>query len=86
VLGIAAGFLPDGDSPDRPEPDTTDLDVAIAADDAMTRDRDPVEEAAPSAYDGLGGHVEPEVELVAESMDPDATEPPGPEIHIEDSR
>jgi hypothetical protein len=87
VLGIVGGLLPVGGvTTDRPEPEASDLDIVIAADDAMTRERDPVEEAAVTADDALGGHVEPEIELVAESTDPDATEPPGPEIHFEDSR
>lgn len=86
VFGLLGDLVPGGDDSERPEPDTTDVDIAIAADDAMTRDRDPIEEAAVTADDGLGGHVEPEVELVAESTDPEATQPPGPEIHIEDRR
>lgn len=81
VMGIAAGLIPGGD--DQPEPETTDLDIAIAADDAMTREREPVEEAPLVPDEDLGGHIEPEVEVVAESADPEATEPPGPEVHVD---
>ena len=83
VVGIAAGLIPGGD--DQPEPEPTDLDVAIAADDAMTRPREPVEEAPLVPDADLGGHIEPEVEVVAESADPEAEEPPGPEVHVDPS-
>ena len=86
VFGVVGGFLPGGGVDERPEPETADLDIEIATDDAMTRERDPVEEAPLLPDDDLGGHVEPEVELVAESTDPDAAEPPGPEVHVEDRR
>ncbi len=84
VLGLVGGLLPDGDEADRPDPEPADLDTAIAADDAMTRDRDPVEEAPLRPDDDLGGHIEPEVEVVAESADPEVSEPPGAEIHVDD--
>jgi hypothetical protein len=85
VVGIAAGLLPgDGDQAE-PEPEPTDVDIAIAADDAMTRERDPVEEAPLLPDDDLGGHIEPEVEVVAESADPEATDPPGPDVHVDDA-
>jgi hypothetical protein len=83
VLGLVGGLLPGGED-ERPEPDMTDVEVAIAADDAMTRERDPAEEAVLLSDDDGTGHVETEVELVAESADPEATEPPGPEIRIDD--
>jgi hypothetical protein len=90
VLVIVGGLLPGGEATGRPQPDAPprpeDVEIAVAADDAMTRERDPIEEAALLPDDDLGGHVEPEVELVAESTDPEATEPPGPEIHVEDRR
>jgi hypothetical protein len=84
VVGIAAGLLPGRG--DEPETEPIDVDIAIAADDAMTREREPVEEAplVPDD-DDLGGHVEPEVEVVAESADPEATEPPGAEVHVDDA-
>ena len=83
VVGIAAGLVPGRG--DEPEPEPVDVDVAIAADDAMTREREPVEEAPLLPDDDLGGHIEPEVEVVAESADPEATEPPGPDVHIDDA-
>jgi hypothetical protein len=85
VLGVVGGLLP-GETGSDTEPATepVDLDIAVAVDDAMTRERDPVEEAPLVPDDDLGGHVEPEVELVAESADPEAVNPPGPEIHVEE--
>jgi hypothetical protein len=84
VYGVVEGLLPGGDGTD-PEPETADLDIEIAADDAMTRERDPVEEAPLVPDDDLEGHVEPEVEVVAESTDPDAAEPPGPDVHVDEA-
>jgi len=83
VTDIALGLLPGGESDDD-TPAEADVDIMVAADDAMTREREPVEEA-PLLADDDGGtdHVDTEVEVVAESADPEATEPPGPEIHIE---
>ena len=71
VVGVVGGLLPAGNGIEQPEPDTADLDLAVAADDAMTRQRDPVEEAplVPDD-DDLAGHVDTEVEVVAESADP----------------
>jgi hypothetical protein len=48
------------------------------------RERDPAEEAALAADDPLEGHVDVEVELVAESADVEATEPVGPELHVDE--
>ena len=82
IAGIAGGLLPGRDG----EPAEADApDVETAVDEALARDREPVEEAALAVDDPLGGHVEPEVELVAESADPEIAEPPGPEIHVDDS-
>ena len=75
-------------SPPTQPPDVTrtdDLAAAVAADDAMTREREPVEEAPLLPDDDLRGHIEPEVEVVAESADPEATEPPGAEVHGDDA-
>ena len=89
VAGVAWSLVPgvgddtyDARTP-APDPEPVDLDIAVAADDALTRERDPVEEAAPVAVEDPV-HVEPEVELVAESADPGATEPPGAEVHVDD--
>ena len=85
VFEIVGGLLPgdDGDDRPEPEPEITDVDIARAVDDAMTRERDPVEEPAPPD-DDLVGHIEPEVELVAESADAEAPDPPGPELHVDE--
>jgi hypothetical protein len=99
VVGLAAGLLPGhgGDDDDgyadprsavatapAPEPE---VDPAAAAREALERDREPVEEAIfePDAdFFEEEEHVEAEVELVAESHDVDATEPPGPQIHVDE--
>jgi hypothetical protein len=83
LTGIALGLLPGGHGDD----DTTvdeDVEIMVAADDAMTREREPVEEATLPLDDDGPGHVDSEAEVVAESADPEATDPPGPEIHVED--
>ena len=85
VIGLAEGLLPGGDEPDTAPLPTDDVDVLIATDDAMTRDRDPVEEAPLLPDDDLEGHVEPEVEVVAESADEEATERPGAEVHVDEA-
>lgn len=84
VIGVVDGLLPGGDEPDTAPLQTDDVEAAIAADDAMTRDREPVEEAPLLPDDDLGGHVEAEVEVVAEVADEGATEPPGPEVHVDE--
>ena len=85
VIGVVGGLLPGGDEPDTAPLPTDDVEIAVAADDAMTRPRDPVEEAPLLPDDDLEGHIEPEVEVVAESADEDATEPPGAELHIDEA-
>ena len=79
---IALGLLPGGHDDDD-VPGDAEVEIRIAADDAMTREREPVEEAPLLPDDDGTGHVDTEVEVVAESADPEATDPPGPEIHIE---
>ena len=88
VVGFAAGLLPGdgtGDAADErgPEPD---VDPREAAADALRRERDPVEEPAfePAAAAAPEEHVEAEVELVAESADLEATEPPGPQLRVDE--
>ena len=81
VAGMAGGLLPGrGDEPAEP----VGPDPEEAADEALARDRDPVEEAAVAADDALGGHIEPDVEVVAESADSGLTDPPGPDIHVDE--
>lgn len=99
VVGIAAGLLPGhggDDGEDRgadprseaaaaapPEPE---VDPAAAAREALDREREPGEEAIfePDEHFFDDDHVEAEVELVAESADVEATEPPGPTIHVDE--
>ena len=38
----------------------------------------------PDIEDDLGGHIETEVEVVAVSADPEAPDPPGPELHVDE--
>jgi hypothetical protein len=98
VVGLAAGLLPGhggGDEEQRGDPRSAvatapapepDVDPAAAAREAVHREREPVEEAIfePDADFFDDDHVEPEVELVAESADLGATEPPGPQIHVDE--
>ena len=84
VVSVLDGLLPGGDEPDTAPMPMDDVEIAIAADDAMTRAREPAEEAPLLPDDDLGGHVEPEVEVVAEVADEGATEPPGPEVHVDE--
>ena len=65
---------------------TPDVDPTDAAAEALERERDPAEEAIFTPDDDFfeEEHVESEVELVAESADVDATEPPGPQLHVDE--
>jgi hypothetical protein len=78
---------------------TPDLSPEAAAEAALERHREPAEEAAPdtparrapTVEEVVGvarvdepGHVEPEVELVAEFADPGAADPPGPELRVDE--
>jgi hypothetical protein len=83
VAGIALGLLPGGHEDDD-APTEADVDIMVAADDAMTREREPIEEAPLLPDDDGAGHVDTEAEVVAESADPEAEDPPGAEIHIDD--
>ena len=88
VAGIAAGLLPSGDdveAPSRPAVDL-DLDAAVAAEEALARDRQPPEEAIFTPDDDFfeEEHVDSDIVLVAESADVEATQPPGPEIHVDE--
>jgi hypothetical protein len=84
ATGIAIGLLSGGRAEHDP-PTETDVDVMVAADDAMTREREPVEEAPLLPDDDGAGHVDTEVEVVAESADPEATGP-GADVRVEDLR
>lgn len=86
VVGIAAGLLPgsDGREPAPTPTPTPDVDIEAVVADTLSRDRAPVERGAPTPEEELGGHVETEVELVAESADLEATEPAGPELHVDE--
>jgi hypothetical protein len=99
VVGFAAGLVPGHGGDDEaatatatatatapaPAPET-DVDPEEAAREALTREREPVEEAIFEPGDDFfeEEHVEAEVELVAESADVEATEPPGPTIHVDE--
>lgn len=95
VVGFGLGLLP-GLGTSEPPGDIRyrtdiDLDSAVAAEPAMGRDREPAEEAIFTPDDDFfdddhvdDAHVEDEVELVAESSDPDATEPPGAQLHVDE--
>ena len=96
VVGIGVGLLPGsrdaGEDWERPRPATTEhddqeVDASQAADEALARDRDPAEEAIFTPDDDFfddDGHVDAEVEVVAESADPEATDGPGPQFHVDE--
>jgi hypothetical protein len=84
AAGIALGLLPGGKDEDA-TPAEADVDTMVAADDAMTREREPTEEAPLLPDDDSEGHVDTEVEVVAESADPEATGP-GADVRVEDLR
>lgn len=99
VVGIVDLILPEerradgerwepvGEEPTAPPSATPDEDPAEAARAAIDREREPVERApeGEDLYDmPPEGHVETEVELVAESAEPDATEPPGAELRVDE--
>ena len=100
AVGFAAGLLPGHGGDDEqheqredprsavataPAPEA-EVDVEAAAREALERDRAPGEEAIFEPDDDFyeDEHVESEVELVAESADVEATEPPGPTIHVDE--
>jgi hypothetical protein len=75
--------------PRRAEPAAPDVDPRAAAVEALERDREPVEEAIFTPDEDFfddddEGHVDTEAELVAESADLEATEPPGPQLHVDE--
>lgn len=99
IVGIGVGLLPgsrDGDEDwERPRTATTEhddhddheVDASQAADEALARDREPVEEAIFTPDDDFFDeeeHVDAEVEVVAESADPEATDGPGPQFHVDE--
>jgi len=61
-------------------------DPRAAAVEAVERDRAPEEEPIFEPDEGFfdDHHVDAEVELVAESADVEATEPPGPVVHVDE--
>lgn len=94
VVGFAAGLVPGvgAGQPETPlhEPDVQDADLddaRRAAAEALERDREPREEAIFTPDDDFfdeDDHVEVELEVVAESADPEATDPPGPQLHVDE--
>ena len=82
------GLLPGLGDPPAPER-RPDPEVAEAAAEALQREREPREEAIFTPDDDFfddddDDHVDSEVELVAESADPGATEPPGAQLHVDE--
>ena len=95
VVAVGAGLLPGsrdaGEEWERPrtatEADDGAVDASQAAEEALARDREPVEEAIFTPGDDFfdeEGHVDTEVEVVAESADPEATDAPGPQFHVDE--
>ena len=87
VVGFGIGLLPGSRAPESPLQYDEEKDAG-AADEALRREREPVEEAIftppDDFFDDAEDHVDQEVELVAESHDPDAAEPPGPQLHVDE--
>jgi hypothetical protein len=84
VARLGRELLPGrGDREAPPPPRAPVPDAHAAAARALRRERDRSEEPPPPDAD-LAGHVESEVELVAESADIEATEPPGPQLSVEE--
>jgi hypothetical protein len=99
AAGLLPGRDGAGERPDEPRaaaatatatatapPPEAEADPAAAAREALERDREPIEEAIFTPDDDFyeEEHVDSEVELVAESADQGATEPPGPQIHVDE--
>ena len=94
VVGAGLGLLPGsgGDGEDTrysatatgSEPRT---DASQAATEALERDREAREEAIFTPDDDFfddDEHIDTEVEVVAESADPEATGAPGPQLHVDE--
>ena len=95
LVGIGVGLLPGsrdaGQDWERPrttaEHDEHDVDPLDAAAEALERDRAPEEEAIFTPDDDFFDdeeHVDAEVEVVAESHDPGATDSPGAQLHVDE--
>lgn len=92
IIGIGAGLLPGSgdDEADAPVTPTRQgrAEAAEAATEALSRDRERREEAIftpdDDFFDDEDDYVESEVKLVAESADPEATEPPGATLHVDE--
>jgi hypothetical protein len=80
VAGIAWDLLPGTGTEAEPPAETQVVapqpPVVVPEPPAVTQEPepDPIEPA----------HIEPEIELVAESADPEAPDPPGPELHVDE--
>lgn len=95
VIGFGLGLLPGSGDEERyhapseqpPRPERTDQPVRVearrAAADAVEREREPTEELPP-IEDDLSGHIDSEVEVVAEVADAEAPDSPGPQIHVDE--
>jgi hypothetical protein len=86
LAGLVDAVLPGSDEP-RPEPVTEEVDPRAVAVEALDRDREPVEEAIFTPDDDFfddDDHVDTETELVAESSDAGAAEPPGAQLHVDE--
>lgn len=92
VAGLVESVLPDSEAQQQQErrvehgvvAGTPDPAPSEAAEAALERDREPVEEPAFYPDDDLRGHVETETEVVAESADLGATDSPGPQLQVDE--
>jgi hypothetical protein len=74
-------------APEPVAPERVTPEPRAAAVEAVERERAPEEEAIFTPDDDFfddDEHVDTEVELVAESADAEAPEPPGPQIHVDE--
>lgn len=94
VIVLGFGLLPGSgaateERAERPANEATpDIDPQDAAAAAVRRERGPEEEAIftpdDDFFDEEEEHVEQELEVVAESADPEVDDTPGPQLHVDE--
>ena len=80
VAGIAWDLLPGTGAADTPVAEPPVPSPVSPHPPVVPPEPPPV----PDIEDDLGGHIETEVEVVAVSADPEAPDPPGPELHVDE--
>jgi hypothetical protein len=77
VAGIAWDLLPGTGAAEQPQ-------AQPPVPSPAPRVVPPAPPPVPDIEGDLGGHIETEVEVVAVSADPEAPDPPGPELHVDE--